>query len=68
VLVSTVADNRSNYSRIDYERAVMARKLQWVMGRPSTKNFVHMVEKKLLANCPVTRKDIVAAEHTFARV
>jgi Reverse transcriptase (RNA-dependent DNA polymerase) len=64
-LVSTVAANKSSYSDGDYSRAVLARQLQKTMGRPSTKAFIQMLEKKLLPNCPVTRQDVIAAEHIF---
>eukprot|EP00978_Attheya_sp_CCMP212_P038649 scaffold193426_cov40-Attheya_sp.AAC.1 len=36
VLVNTVAGNKSNFSNIDYSRAVLARQIQTTIGRPST--------------------------------
>jgi hypothetical protein len=35
-LVTTVADKKSKYSNRDYSRALLARKLQNIIGRPST--------------------------------
>jgi hypothetical protein len=64
-LISTVAANKSSYSDGDYSRAVLARQLQKNMGRPSTRALIEMLEKKLLPNCPVTRQDVLAAEHIF---
>ena len=60
-LVNTVADNATKYSERDYSQAVLARKIQKIIGRPSTKTFLSIVEKNLLPNCPVTRDDIIAA-------
>ena len=62
MLVSTVADNRSRYTNCDYFRAVLAFKLQCIMGRPSMHSYIKLVEKNLLPNCPITCKDILAAE------
>eukprot|EP00978_Attheya_sp_CCMP212_P000960 scaffold2009_cov64-Attheya_sp.AAC.1 len=61
-LVNTVKDNGSNYTSRDYSRALLARKIQHIIGRPSTRTFMHIVEKNLLPNCPITKRDIVAAE------
>jgi hypothetical protein len=64
-LVNTVADNCSSYTNRDYSRAVLARKLQKIIGQPSTRTFLTIVEKNLLPNCPITRKDILAAKAIF---
>jgi hypothetical protein len=64
-LVNTVEDNRIKYSQRDYSRAQLARKIQKIIGRPSTKTFLSIVDKHLLPNCPVTRDDIIAAERIF---
>eukprot|EP00978_Attheya_sp_CCMP212_P031138 scaffold116611_cov32-Attheya_sp.AAC.1 len=61
-LVNTAKDNSSNYTSRDYSRALLARKIQHIIGRPSTRTFMHIVEKNLLPNCPITKRDIVAAE------
>ena len=66
VLVDTVADNRStNYTNRAYSRASQARKIQQIVGRPSTREYMQIVERNLLPNCPITRDDIVAAERIF---
>ena len=64
-LVTTVADNASNYTHADYSRALLARKTQQIIGRPSMWDYIRYVENNLIPNCPVTRRDIVAAEHIF---
>jgi hypothetical protein len=64
-LVTTVADKKSKYSNRDYSRAVLARKLQNIIGRPSTRTYSRIVQKQQLRNCPVTNEDILAAEDIF---
>jgi hypothetical protein len=65
VMMTTVAANKSKYTNTDYTHATVATKLQIIMGRPSTKELLRFVDGKLLANCPVTRLDILAAEDIF---
>jgi hypothetical protein len=64
-LINTVDDNKSKYSKHDYLQAVLDRKLQATIGRPSTADFIQIVEEQLLPNCPITKADIMAAEHIF---
>jgi hypothetical protein len=66
-LVTTVlADKKSKYSNRDYSRAVLARKIQNIIGRPSTQTYSRIVQEQQLCNwCPVTNEDIVAAEDIF---
>ena len=64
-LVTTVADNASNYTHANYSRALLARKTQQIIRRPSIWDYIQYVENNLIPNCPVTRRDIVAAEHIF---
>ena len=65
VLVTTVADNTSNFSNADYSQAVLARKQQKIIGRPTTRVFIYFIENNLLPNCPVNRRDILRAEQIF---
>jgi hypothetical protein len=65
LLVTTVADKRSKYTNREYSQAVLARKLQRMIGRPGTQQFLRIVENNLLPNCPITRSDILAAEDIF---
>jgi hypothetical protein len=64
-LVNTVASNKTKYTKCAYSRAVLACRLQWIIGHPSTRTFLRIVDDNLLPNCPITRKDILAAEHIF---
>jgi hypothetical protein len=63
VLVNTVANIKTNYTNQDYLKAMQARQLQIMIGWPSTKHFIKIVTSNQLPNCPVTRADILAAEH-----
>ena len=65
VLVTTVADNANNFSNADYSQAVLARKLQKIIGRPTTRAFIYFIENNLLPNCPVNRRDVLRAEQIF---
>ena len=65
VLVTTVADNAYSFSNADYSQAVLARKIQKIIGRPTTQAFIYFIENNLLPNCPVNRRDVLRAEHIF---
>jgi uncharacterized membrane protein YvbJ len=66
VLINTVSENKARYTtKTDYERAQLARKLQVWIGCPSIIDFIHIVERNLLRNCPFTQADILAAENIF---
>jgi hypothetical protein len=58
VMVDTVASKKSRYTNEDYSRAVLAR-------QPSTKDFLWIVARNQLPNCPITRDDILVAEDIF---
>jgi hypothetical protein len=62
VLVNTVEENKSKYTKRDYQRALAARRLQNTIGHKSTRDFLHIVKENLLKNCLVTTEDIMAAE------
>ena len=65
LVVNTVRDNKKNYTNNDYQRALRARELQIIMGRPSTGTFIAALKSNGLMNCPVTPGDVEAAEHIF---
>jgi hypothetical protein len=64
-MVTTVEQNKAKYSKADYMQALLARKIQATIGRPSTKEFTRIVKEGLLPHCPVTTEDIAAAEDIF---
>ena len=65
VLVTTVADKANSFSNADYAQAVLARKIQKIIGRPTTRAFIYFIENNLLPNCPVNRRDVLRAEQIF---
>ena len=65
VFVNTVDNNKSKYSQRDYLRAIEARKLLCKIGRPSQKTFLNIIDRNLIPNCPVTRRDAVIAYAIF---
>ena len=52
VLVTTVADNASNFSNADYSQAVLARKLQKIIGRPTTRALFTSLRT---TSCPIAQ-------------
>ena len=65
LVVNTVTENRKKYTNNDYLRAVRARELQMILGRPSTVAFVDLLKRNVISNCLVTPADVEAAEHIF---
>jgi hypothetical protein len=65
VNVTTVEQNKDKYTKADYLQAVLARKIQVTIGRPSTREFIRIVKGGLLPHCPITPEDILAAEDIF---
>jgi hypothetical protein len=65
LLVNTVEENRSKFTNREYQNALLARKIQKMIGRPSTRDFIHYVENLLIPNCPIGRNDIMNAEKIF---
>jgi hypothetical protein len=65
MLITTVADNQYKYSNRDYSRASLARKIQRIIGRPSTQQFLYILRHNLLPNCPIQPRDVVAADDIF---
>ena len=65
VLITTVADKANSFSNADYAQAVLARKIQKIIGRPTTRAFIYIIENNLLPNCPINRRDVLRAEQIF---
>ena len=63
--INTVSKNKDKYTERAYTQAVLARRIQNIIGRPSMRDFVKIVEGGMLRNCPITRADILAAEDIF---
>jgi hypothetical protein len=65
VLVTTVSENKTRYTNAEASQAELARALQKKLGHISTDQFIHIVTNNLLPNCPVTKRDIMAAEDIY---
>ena len=65
MLVTTVAGKKANYSNLDVRRATAARRLQEIIGYPSTAAYLKMIDNNAIKNCPVTRRDITMANDIF---
>jgi Reverse transcriptase (RNA-dependent DNA polymerase)/Zinc knuckle len=61
-LITTVDDKKSKYTARAYGQALLARKIQKMVGYPSTRDFLRLIDGNLIPNCPVNRADVVAAE------
>jgi hypothetical protein len=64
-LINTVAEKKSQYTRRACKKAMLARRIQNVIGRPSTRDFIKIVKGGMLRNCPVSRSDVMTAEDIF---
>ena len=64
-LVTTVEENKTKYSNCEYSHALQARNIQKIICHLSNCDFLRIVDKNLLPNCPITHRDIVAAGHIF---
>lgn len=63
--INTVEDIRSKFTNREYDAALLARKVQNLIGRPSMRAYIDIVRRKLLKNCPVNPCDITNAEKLF---
>ena len=63
--MSTMAENRNNYSTGQFNRAKLGRKLYHIIGAPSTKNYKAILRGNQIKDCPLVEKDIDLAEAIF---
>jgi hypothetical protein len=63
-MLATVSDNSMKYTKRAYDKAMMARKLQNIIMRPSSRKYKDVIVD-YLRDCPVTKADIQAAEDIF---
>jgi hypothetical protein len=59
-LLNTVAINKARYSNDDSRRAEKAREIWIRIERPSLREFLRIVGRRLLPNCPINREDVLA--------
>jgi hypothetical protein len=57
MLFSTVAENKKLFTRRDIDNADATRALYCKIGRPSESDFLTILSKNLIRNCPVTVDD-----------
>ena len=65
LVVNTVKESKKNYTNNDFLHALRARKLQIMVGQPSTTTFVDLLKRNGIANRPIALADVEAAEHIF---
>jgi hypothetical protein len=56
---------RNFQTHTDCDRAALARRLQVRIGRPSTKDFICIVERNLLPKCLITKADTLIEEDIY---
>ena len=65
VFITTVEGQKESYSELDCQRAKAARTLQEIMGFPSTRAFIKMIDSNSIKNCPITRRNIKMAHDIY---
>ena len=60
-MVNTVAENRSNYTTQQFERAKEARKFYHNIGASTIENFKYILNGNMIRNCPLTIEDVEIA-------
>jgi hypothetical protein len=65
VLTVTAEGKKAEYSNKDVKRADAARQLQEILGYPSLKAYLKMIDNNLIKNCTVTRRDVMMAEDIY---
>ena len=63
--LTTVKANEELYTDREVSRAQLARKVQAKIGRPSTREYVRIVDQNKLPNAPFTSQDIRRAEKLY---
>lgn len=59
--IDTVTENKKGYTPRELEDGEKAADLYEILGRPSYKEYIKMVNTGRIINCPITAKDIVRA-------
>jgi len=61
-MINTVESFKNKYTVKDYANTHKDHSIQDIMGRPATRDYIEYIEKGLIPNCPVTKRDILRAE------
>ena len=67
LLITTVEGNKNKLSAKDVLQATRARKLQRVIGRPSTADFICYVATNAIPHCPIIIQDIKNADFIWGK-
>jgi hypothetical protein len=57
--------NQYKYSNKSYLHVLLAQRIQRVIGRPITCDYIHILNNNLLPNIPISSNDITTAEDIF---
>ena len=63
--VSTVNENKKNFTDKQFQQAVRARKLYHIVGAPTADNFKYMLKAGAIINCPVKSSHVDLAKRIF---
>lgn len=63
VMVNTVDENAKSYTKREVKRAKQARKLMAIIGRPSEKQMIQILDERQLQNCDTSSQDVVNARN-----
>ena len=61
-MVQTVTENEKGYSQHQLTNAKKARDLYAKVGYPLIRDFIIMIKKNMINNCPVTIEDVIRSE------
>ena len=64
-VAKTVEEAKSKYTPNEVTRASRAREVQSLIGHPSYRDILRIVDRHLLKNISITRRDVVVAEDIF---
>ena len=67
VMISSVEENKSHFSKLEIQRANEAKELMKKLGYPSVPDMKKMVSNGSIINCPTTVKDIDRAEIIYGK-
>jgi hypothetical protein len=56
-LLNTVEENKSHYTQRQVQHADLAKQVYTLVGHPSEKDFLHMIEHNMIKNCPINVVD-----------
>eukprot|EP00536_Pseudo-nitzschia_multiseries_P000993 jgi/Psemu1/2269/gm1.2269_g len=65
--MNMIHDKEESYSALDCQRKKKARLLQVTIGFPSKTQSIRIVEKNIINNCPITRRDINLMEDIYGK-